>query len=383
LLATTSRAIVPNMGGQTGDAGSEAPGGWAYWLDGAGGGRLLDREEARHFRPEHGVLWLHLEAVGEGARDWLLAHEGLSHEECESLLREVTRTRVETAGDRLLVTLLVPRRTDEEMTPLRMSLQPRRVVTLFDGELPAVEEALARLARGQGPKDAPDLLLGALRGAIARSEITTLELDERLSDLEVDAEAHPSLALEHMRDVQRSAGAQRRGLARQREAIARIADAGPDWLTEGHESAWHDLMDRQRDLLATIDGLVERLRGLYDYQQGRQSDVINQRLYVLALVSAVVLPLTFITGLLGVNLAGIPAHNAPWAFPALCAVLAVLGIAGVVLFRRRQWLPREESEERPSHRPWWRRRPRSRRRRRAGAAGGARAIAAAPAATRA
>jgi zinc transporter len=56
---------------------------------------------------------------------------------------------------------------------------------------------------------------------------------------------------------------------------------------------------------------------------------------VLTLLSGIMLPLTFLTGLLGVNLDGIPgAANHPWAFTIFCLILTLVGFIQFVIFRR-------------------------------------------------
>ena len=42
--------------------------------------------------------------------------------------------------------------------------------------------------------------------------------------------------------------------------------------------------------------------------------------------------------LLGVNVDGIPGDKTPWAFAALCAVMVVIGVLEVWLFRRLKWI---------------------------------------------
>jgi len=63
---------------------------------------------------------------------------------------------------------------------------------------------------------------------------------------------------------------------------------------------------------------------------------------LLTLISAIVLPLSFITGLLGVNVGGIPLHDSRWAFPLLC--LFLIGMAGFQYWiaKRMHWLPRQD-----------------------------------------
>jgi len=50
------------------------------------------------------------------------------------------------------------------------------------------------------------------------------------------------------------------------------------------------------------------------------------------------LPLGFLTGLLGINVGGIPGAETPWAFWAVCAGSAVIIVVELVLLRRLRWL---------------------------------------------
>ena len=61
---------------------------------------------------------------------------------------------------------------------------------------------------------------------------------------------------------------------------------------------------------------------------------MNRQMLVLSIVAAVFLPLGLLTGLLGINVGGIPGTNDPWAFSIVCAVLVVIGAGQVWLFKR-------------------------------------------------
>lgn len=57
-------------------------------------------------------------------------------------------------------------------------------------------------------------------------------------------------------------------------------------------------------------------------------------MYVLSLVAAVFLPLGLLTGLLGINVGGMPGTDSDWAFTIVCVILLILGVAGIWTFRR-------------------------------------------------
>ncbi len=64
----------------------------------------------------------------------------------------------------------------------------------------------------------------------------------------------------------------------------------------------------------------------------------NSRMYLLSVVAAIFLPLTFVTGMLGMNVAGLPGTVNPDAFLISAVVMVVLGIALVAYFKWRKWI---------------------------------------------
>ncbi|MDP2532742.1 CorA family divalent cation transporter [Photobacterium damselae subsp. piscicida] len=69
-----------------------------------------------------------------------------------------------------------------------------------------------------------------------------------------------------------------------------------------------------------------------------QSESLNQRVYFLSLVTTIFLPLGFLTGLLGVNLGGIPGAQDGRAFTIFCILLAFVFMLQLLFFYRRKWI---------------------------------------------
>jgi zinc transporter len=61
-------------------------------------------------------------------------------------------------------------------------------------------------------------------------------------------------------------------------------------------------------------------------------------MYVLSVVAALFLPLTFVTGLLGMNVGGLPGLESPNGF-LISVIVMVVAAAGLLLFFRwKRWL---------------------------------------------
>ena len=63
-----------------------------------------------------------------------------------------------------------------------------------------------------------------------------------------------------------------------------------------------------------------------------------ERKECLSVVAAIFLPLTFVTGMLGMNVAGLPGTESPFGFIISAVVMVVLGIGLVAYFKWRKWI---------------------------------------------
>ena len=95
--------------------------------------------------------------------------------------------------------------------------------------------------------------------------------------------------------------------------------------------------DRMARYVEDLDLVRERALVIQEELMNRLAQEQNQRMYVLSIVAAIFLPITFITGIFGMNVAGLPGVETTWAFWGV--MIAMLGITGgvMILLRRKRW----------------------------------------------
>jgi len=64
----------------------------------------------------------------------------------------------------------------------------------------------------------------------------------------------------------------------------------------------------------------------------------TKRFSFLSIITVVFLPLSFITGLLGINVGGIPGEGYKWAFLIVTCILVAISVVVLAIFRRIKWL---------------------------------------------
>jgi len=99
-----------------------------------------------------------------------------------------------------------------------------------------------------------------------------------------------------------------------------------------------DSADRLTRYVEELDAARERSMIIKDDIANQLSESANRTLYVLAIISGVFLPLAFLTGLLGINVGGMPGVENPSAFWIFCGMIVVLLIIELIIFKRLKWL---------------------------------------------
>ena len=315
----------------------------AFLLDGRGGGEALDWQGIERWTPAAGTLWLHLDYTEEDSQAWLGLRSGIPPVIRDALIDRDPRPRVVTEDDALLLVIrainLNQGAQPEDMVSVRCWLQAHRAITLRHRPTRALDTIAAAIARGKGPHDAGGFL-SALIDAVLEPVVTVVDkLDDDVAGAEDDVLANqvPELRA-RLADLRRRAITLRRFIGPQREALTKLGAVMVPWVGDGVRAELREAADRQARTVEELDAARERAAVTHEELQSRMDELANRRLYILSLVTAVFLPMSFVTGLLGVNVGGVPAQDVSWAFWVLIAGLLGFSFGLFWLFRRWRWL---------------------------------------------
>lgn len=318
----------------------------AFVLDGRGGARVVESSELATLQlGERESLWLHWDRSQPQARQWLRQSSGLDEFSCDLLLEENTRPRLLPLPDDELLLFLRgvnrnPGAEPEDMVSVRIFADARRVISLRLRPLRATETLIADLQAGRGPCTPSELLLQLARHLTDRVDDLIGELSEHLDVEEERLDGDERYRPEHgaMLQVRRRAASLRRFLAPQRDLYAQLARNRYPWFAEGDEGYWNELNNRLTRYLEELELVRERVSLVLEAESRRMNERMNRIMYRFTIITGLFLPLTFITGLLGINVGGIPGAESRFGFFIACAFMATLALSLVLLFRRWRWL---------------------------------------------
>ena len=315
----------------------------AYELDGHGGGRTIGWQEIRAWQPEESRLWVHLDYESETARQWLLQQSGLEETIAEALIASETRPRSLATHGGLLVVLrganLNTGADADDMVAVRVWLEPGRIITTRRRHIQTIDAIRQSIAAGQGPTGPGDFLVQLAEGLTTRVGEALVDLDDEVDALEDEVLSAESYELRtKIGAFRRSAIRFRRYLAPQKDTILRLQSERVDWLDEGHRAHLREIGDRALRFVEDLDSARDRAAVAQDELSSRLSEQMNKTMYVLSIVAGIFLPLGLLTGLLGINVGGMPGVDSHWAFIVVCVILVVVAVGQVVFFRRKGWM---------------------------------------------
>ncbi len=319
---------------------------FARLLDGHGGARKIDWEEARNWRRAAGsaeTLWLHLDRRVPAVGAWL--HEGLalSDATADVLVSHETRPRAFREDDTLVAILrginLNAGQDMEDMIALQIWGDGERVVTLRRRRLQTPRDVLTTLEDGIGPCNAGDLFVELIDQLVTKINLSIIATNEEIDALEANAYGGNSAQiLDHIGHIRRDCLRLKRYMSPQHEALVQIGRDAPDWISARNRTDIRETIDRLHRYLEDIDVSKESVIVLQDELDSRAAARSGHTMYMLSIVAAIFLPLSFVTGLLGINVGGMPGVQSGDAFWITVGALVVLLVIQIWLFRKWKWL---------------------------------------------
>lgn len=87
-----------------------------------------------------------------------------------------------------------------------------------------------------------------------------------------------------------------------------------------------------------LDTIRDKVILIQEELANSMSEQMNRKMYVLSIISAIFLPLTFLTGLLGINIGGIPGANNENAFLVFSLLLVIVVTIQFIIFKKKKWI---------------------------------------------
>jgi zinc transporter len=291
-----------------------------------------------------GFAWVHIEGRDDVDLAGLRPEHGVPEVAASALVARETRPRCDEVEDGAIINLRGPAAAElddsDKLVSIRFWVRGDQVISVSRRPLLATGDVQS-LTRSGKVGDAGDLIAAFARAISKKLDPEVAALGDRLDSCETDIEEQQLYRLRiTIARIRSDAIGFRRFVAPDRDALETLAELPFDWLAQEDRLHIREAADRFARMTEELEAVRERAALLHEQITDLRAEQLDQRSLLLSIVALIFLPLTFITGLLGMNVAGIPYAGEPWAFWGVVGFCVAIGLLVLAYFARIHWLKR-------------------------------------------
>ncbi|MCQ1058034.1 CorA family divalent cation transporter [Photobacterium sp. DNB23_23_1] len=281
--------------------------------------------------------WYHCQRDAEGLRSWLL--DNLIPEAIvDSLLTDDTRPRFEKYSDDCFLIILRGINLNEgsepdDMLSLRILWYKGSLISTRKVPSRAVANIVRKLEQGEGPNTLTDLLQAIANSVNSIISDFLSPVEDRLN--EMDENVHTDRAV--LSSINSRLLRLRRYLKPQRYVLEDLIEADIPVL-KGYKNHFKNCLDTIMRMNESIDFYIDQINLYFATINQQQAETMNRNTYLFSVIAGIFLPAGFFTGLLGVNIGGIPGVENPLAFTLFCLGLIVIVAVEVIVLKKLRYI---------------------------------------------
>ena len=315
----------------------------AVVFDGNGGATNISFEDLDENIKSNKLIWVHFDYSTQDTIDWLTNKSGIDQIAVEALLTKETRPRTTFLNDSILLALrginLNPNSTPEDMISIRLFINKNIIISTKKRDLLSVNDILEYFKEGIGPKSSAEFLIELTNRLTIRMEDNIQDIEERVSNLEeISVDSDNSELRGQISEIKRETISLKKYLSPQKEAMYKLYSQKLTWVSEYEKIQLREITDQLMRYLEELDSIKDKVSVIQENISQRLSEQMNQKMYVLSIISAVFLPLGFLTGLFGINVGGIPGAENKESFYIFIVVLIAIVALQLYIFKKKRWL---------------------------------------------
>jgi magnesium transporter len=295
-----------------------------------------------------GVRWIHIESPRSADRDWLEEHFDFHPLDYEDVFSRNQRPKLDQYDDYVFIVLHFPLFDKDSgrilTAELDLFLGADFLVTMPNIPLPPLSAMFERyrekddLREEVFSKGSGYLLYKIVDTGVDASFPMLRKTALKLERLEDDIfEGRSSEIVRDLSDTKQEIINFRKIVRPQRAVLRDLERTKQRYLQEELEIYFDDISDAAERIWDTLENYKEVIEGLESTNESVLSHRLNDSFRILTAASVVLLPLTLIASIFGMNVK-FPGEGETYAFYLILALMALVLVALVILFRRRGWL---------------------------------------------
>lgn len=174
------------------------------------------------------------------------------------------------------------------------------------------------------------------------------DFDNRIDELEAkifEGRSSNNEMLSDIMNIKRSVLRLRRISVKQLDVLLRISRGEFEVISQSLLPFYRDIYDHLVRVTDLAESYRDLISGLLDAHLSVVSNRLNEVMKVLTIFSAIMLPLTFIVGVYGMNFEHMPELKSRYGYFVVWGLMITVAVGMLIFFRKRGWLGAKDNDE--------------------------------------
>lgn len=315
---------------------------FAIVLDGQGG--IKTKTPLSKLEPSSAPLWLNIDYKDENNRKLLSEKLKLDTYIVDALLSPASHHKYfknENPSGAFISLRSVDLREiskPSDMLTLKIWIDEKNIITSCHKLSSVVNDIVEKLNNGQGPKNIIEIFLAISQLSFhGISDITYKMIEKSDSFEEKIIKNKDKLKFNNkIADLRRKAITLHRYLMPQKEIFKNLPIDCPMFADPKYKNQFRDLLNDISKAIDNLDYSREHIIILKEEMENSINISINNNMYILSVVIAIFTPLTLLSGILGMNVKGIPFAESDYAFAAVCFIMILIAAMLFFIVKRKK-----------------------------------------------
>lgn len=306
---------------------------------------LSDDQMKDVVKSESGMLWLDLINPSKAEMDILENVFELHPLTIEDCITTITRPKIEQFDKYMFIVMhaaaTTPKVQRVRTVELNICLGKNFIITIHQEPIKGVETAIERTEKNPSTMSkGSDMLLHLAVDSLVDNYLPVLDvLDYKISNVESQVLTNPDQkTLNNIFTVKKDVMYLRRFIGPQRDTVNLLSKENFQFISSKRRVYFRDVYDNMIFINDTIDTYRDVINSALDAYLSTISNRTNDIMKVLTMIATIMMPLTLITGIYGMNFESMPLLTREWGFFSIAILMILIGIGMLVFFRRRHWI---------------------------------------------
>jgi len=304
-------------------------------------------EECFPYKDKSTITWINIDGVHEvKIIEEIGKHFNLHPLILEDIVDTDQRPKIKDFGDYIFI-ILKMLYCDKKSNTIRVEqvslILGKNYIISFqerEGDVFSFIRERIRNNIGRIRKSGADYLAYSLIDAIVDNYFTIIErLDEEIENLEDKVIIQPNPSnVQAIHKLKRDLIFLRKSVWPLREVINFLEKGESPLVLKSTNIYLRDVYGHTIQVMDTVETLRDVISGILDIYLSSINTRMNEIMKMLTIIATIFIPLTFITGIYGMNFQYMPEVKWFWGYPAVLLGMSIIGIVMVIYFKRKKWM---------------------------------------------